>query len=190
MRRMSNLPPREFILAKAGELFHLRGYGSVTIEEVITSTGLSRAAFHQHFSSKSKLGAAWLERLAKRMSIMQQGFLDKPGDRDRRLRKFFYSMRSWLEANGFRSCQFANTAAGVSAEEEDVIYLIDQYKRAQHKFFVDVAKTLVDEKDAQRIGTSIFLLYAGAMTEGQNLKATWPLDDALAASELLCGVSR
>ena len=86
MRRRSNLPPREFILAKAGELFHLRGYGSVTIEEVITSTGLSRAAFHQHFSSKSKLGAAWLERLAKRMSIMQQGFLDKPGDRDRRLR--------------------------------------------------------------------------------------------------------
>jgi AcrR family transcriptional regulator len=187
---MSKLPPRELILAKAGELFHLRGYGSVTIEEVITATGISKAAFHQSFSSKSNLGAAWLERLAKRMAIIQKSFLEKPGDRDRRLRRYFYSMRTWLEANGFRSCQFANTAACVGPEEEEIIYLIDQYKRAQHKFFIDVAKTLVEERDAQRIGTSIFLLYSGAMTEAQNLKATWPLEDALAASEQLCNVSR
>ena len=190
MRGMSKLPPRELILAKAGELFHLRGYGAVTVEEIITASGLSRAAFHQNFSSKSKLGCAWLERLAKRMSIMLQSFLDKPGDRDRRLRKYFYSMRSWLEASGYRSCQFANTAASIGPEEEDLIHLIDQYKRAQHKFFIELAKTLVDEKDAQSIGTSIFLLYSGAMTEGQNLKATWPLDDALVAAEKLCGVSR
>ena len=187
---MSKLPPRELILAKAGELFHLRGYGAVTIEEIITATGLSGAAFHQNFSSKSKLGCAWLERLTKRMSIMHQSFLDKPGDRDRRLRKYFYSMRSWLEANGFRSCQFANTAASISSDDEDLIHLIDQYKRAQHKFFVELAKTLVEEKDAQRIGTAIFLLYSGAMTEAQNLKATWPLEDALASAEDLCGVSR
>ena len=103
---MSKLPPRELILATAGELFHVRGYGAVTIEEIITATGLSNAACHQNFSSKSKLGCAWLERLTKGMSIMHHSFLDKPGDRDRRLRKYFYSMRSWLEANGFRSCQF------------------------------------------------------------------------------------
>jgi AcrR family transcriptional regulator len=187
---MSKMPPRELILAKAGELFHLRGYGAVTIEEIIAATGLSRAAFHQNFSSKEKVGCAWLERLTKGMSIMHQSFLDKPGDRDRRLRKYFYSMRSWLEANGYRSCQFANTAASISPDDEDLIHLIDQYKRAQHKFFVELAKTLVEESDAQRIGTAIFLLYSGAMTEAQNLKATWPFDDALAAAEDLCGVSR
>lgn len=121
---------------------------------------------------------------------MQQSFLDKPGDRDRRLRKYFFSMRSWVEANGFRSCQFANTAASVSADDEDLIHLIDQFKRAQRKFFVEVAKTLVEERDAQRIGTAIFLLYSGAMTEAQNLKATWPLEDALACAEDLCGIKR
>lgn len=187
---MSKLPPRELILAKAGALFHLRGYGAVTIEEIITETGLSGAAFHQNFSSKSKLGCAWLERLTKGMSIMHQSFLDKPGDRERRLRKYFYSMRSWLEANGYRSCQFANTAASISPDEEDLIHLIDQYKRGQHKFFVELAKTLVEERDAQRIGTAIFLLYSGGMTEAQNLKATWPLEDALASAEGLCGISR
>jgi AcrR family transcriptional regulator len=187
---MSNMPPRELILAKAGELFHLRGYGAVTIEEIIISSGMSKAAFHQNFSSKTKVGIAWLERLTKRMSIMHQSFLEKPGERDRRLRKYFYSMRSWIEANGFRSCQFANTAANITAQEDELIYLIDQYKREQHRFFIELAKTLVEEKNAQRIGTAVFLLYSGAMTEAQNLKATWPLDDALACAEDLCGVSR
>lgn len=187
---MSKLPPRELILAKAGELFHLRGYGAVSIEEIIAATGLSGAAFHQNFSSKEKLGCAWLERLTRGMSIMHQSFLDKLGDRDRRLRKYFYSMRSWLEANNYRSCQFANTAASIGADDAELIDLIDQYKRGQRKFFVQLAGTLVEEKDAQRIGTAIFLLYSGAMTEAQNLKATWPLDDALACAEDLCGVSR
>jgi len=187
---MSNLPPRELILAKAGELFHLRGYGAVTIDEIIAATGLSKAAFHQNYSSKEKLGCAWLDRLTRGMSMMQRSFLDKPGDRDRRLRKYFFSMRSWIEANGFRSCQFANTAASISAADEELIHSIDQFKRAQHKFFVEVAKTLVDERDAQRIGTAIFLLYSGAMTEAQNLKATWPLEDALACAEDLCGIKR
>jgi len=185
---MSKIPPRELILAKAGELFHLRGYGAVTLDQIITSTGVSKAVFHQHFSSKSKLGGAWLERLSKRMSVMHQSFLDKPGERQRRLRKYFYSMRTWLETNGFRSCQFANTAASLSPDEEALSDLIDQYKRAQRQFFIDLAKTLVDEKDAARIGSAIFLLYSGAMTEAQNLKATWPLDDALSCAEDLCGI--
>jgi AcrR family transcriptional regulator len=185
---MSKLPPRELILAKAGELFHLRGYGAVTVEEIIAASGLSKSAFHQNFSSKAKLGCAWLERLSKRMSIMHQSFLEKPGERERRLRKYFYSMRSWVEANGYRSCQFANTAASIDANEAELIHLIDQYKRAQHRFFIELSKTLVPEKDAQRIGTAIFLLYSGAMTEAQNLKATWPLDDALACAEQLCGI--
>lgn len=46
----------------------------------------------------------------------------------------------------------------------------------------------MDERDAQRIGTAIFLLYSGAMTEAQNLKASWPLEDALASAEQLCGI--
>jgi len=187
---MPKLPPRELILAKAGELFHLRGYGAVTLDEIIASTGVSKALFHQNFSSKTKLGAVWLKRLSKRMSVMHQSFLDKPGERDRRLRKYFYSMRSWLESNGFRSCQFANTAASLSPDEETLIDLIDQYKRAQRQFFIDLTKTLVDEKDALRMGTAIFLLYSGAMTEAQNLKALWPLEDALSCAEDLCGIHR
>lgn len=75
-------------------------------------------------------------------------------------------------------------------EDEELLDLIDEYKRSQRQFFIDLVGTLVAEADTQRLGTAVFLLYSGALTEAQNLKATWPLDDALAMSEQLCGVNR
>jgi len=189
MITMAEIPSSEIILAKAGELFHKRGYGAVSVDEVIAASGLSKSSYHQAFSSKAKLGAAWLQRLNKRMSVMHQTFLEKPGERERRLRKYFFSMRGWVEANGFRSCQFANTAACIDADEDaELVDLIDQYKRAQRKFFIDLVGTLVPESEAQRLGTAVYLLFSGAMTESQNLKASWPLEDALACSEQLCGI--
>jgi AcrR family transcriptional regulator len=186
---MHEIPPREIILAKASELFHRRGYSSVSVDEVIAGSGLPKAEFHRAFSGKSALGKAWLERLTKRMRIMHDTFMERPGDKERRLKKYFYSMRSWVEANGWRSCQFANTAACVDLEAEpELAHLVDQYKRAQRAFFIEIVGSLVDAKDAQRIGTAVFLLYSGAMTEAQNLKATWPFEDALVAAEQLCGI--
>ncbi len=186
---MPDVPPREIILAKAGELFHRKGYAAVSVDEVIAASGLPKSEFHRAYSGKSALGKAWLERLTKRMRIMHDSFMERPGERERRLKKYFYSMRSWVEANGWRSCQFANTAAGIDAEAEpDLAHLIDQYKREQRKFFIELVGSLVDDKDAQRLGTAVFLLYSGAMTESQNLKATWPFEDALAAAEELCGI--
>lgn len=186
---MAEVPTREIILAKAGELFHRKGYASVSVDEVIIASGQPKSEFHRAYSSKSALGQAWLERLTKRMRIMHESFMERPGERDRRLKKYFYSMRSWVEANDWRSCQFANTAAGIDAEgEPELAYLIDQYKREQRKFFINLVGTLVEGKDAQRLGTAVFLLYSGAMTEAQNLKATWPFEDALAAAEQLCGI--
>ncbi|MEM1223396.1 MAG: TetR/AcrR family transcriptional regulator [Verrucomicrobiota bacterium] len=186
---MPVIPEREQILAKAGELFHLQGYGAVSLEAIIEASGVSRATYHRYFDSKSDLGQAWLKNLHKRMKLMNENFLAKMGDRERRLRRYFYSMRGWVEANGFRSCQFANTASCMGETDEELVHLVDQYKRDQRDFFISIVKTLVKPEDARRIGTAVFLLYAGGMTEAQNLKATWPLEDALAMAEKLCEVN-
>lgn len=186
---MPDIPPREIILAKAGELFHRKGYAAVSVDEVIAASGQPKSEFHRAFSSKSALGQAWLERLTKRMRVTHDSFMERPGERERRLKKYFFSMRSWVEANGWRSCQFANTSAGIDAEAEpEMAHLIDQYKREQRKFFIELVSTLVEGNDAQRLGTAVFLLFSGAMTEAQNLKATWPFEDALTAAEHLCGI--
>ncbi len=61
---MPEVPPRELILAKAGELFHRKGYSAVSIDEVIAASGLPKSEFHRAFLNKSALGVAWLERLS------------------------------------------------------------------------------------------------------------------------------
>ena len=119
---------------------------------------------------------------------MQDRFMEKPGMPESRLKRYFISVSTWLESNGYRSCQFANTAASIDATDHDLIDLVDQYKRAQHRFFIDLVKTIIGPKDARKIGTAVFLLFSGAMTEAQNLKAKWPLEDALTYAEELCGL--
>ena len=186
---MSVIPLREVILSKAGELFHRRGYSSVSVEEIIAASGLPKAEFYRSYSGKSALGQAWLERLSKRMRLMHENFMDRLGEPERRLKKYFLSMSNWVESNGWRACQFANTAASIDSESEpEMTLLIDQFKRSQLNFFVELVSTLVGENDARRLGTAVFLLYSGAMTEAQNLKATWPFEDALRTAEELCGI--
>ena len=68
-----------------------------------------------------------------------------------------------------------------------MIELIDHYKRVQHRF-IGMCGSIVGPKQARKVGTAVFLLFSGAMTEAQNLKARWPLEDALAAAEALCEV--
>lgn len=186
---MAEVPNNERILAAASELFHKRGFAGVTLDEVFEASGLSRAEFYRHFSGKSQLGCAWLKRLSKGMSMMHDNFMEHLPDKPRRLRKYFGSMRNWVETHGYRSCQFANTAAGIDAElEPDLADLIDQLKREQRAFFIKLVGTLVQEDQAKHLGTAVFLLFSGGMTEAQNLKASWPLNDALAAAEQICGV--
>jgi AcrR family transcriptional regulator len=180
---------REQILAVAGELFHQRGYASVSLDDVIHARQITRAELQRHFPTKTALGVAWLERLARGMRLMQEDFMARPVEASRRLRKYFMTMSQWMETHGFRSCQFANTAANIDIEEQpELAEVIDQFKRAQRKFFIELVRTLVPEHQAQSLGTAVFLLHSGAMTEAQNLKATWPFDDALAAAEKLCGI--
>lgn len=46
---------REHILATAFELFFSRGYKSVTMNELVEATGMSKGAFYHYFNSKEEL---------------------------------------------------------------------------------------------------------------------------------------
>jgi AcrR family transcriptional regulator len=186
---MSGRPPRESILAAAAEQFHRRSYAAVTVEEIIAASGQPKAEFYRSFSGKSALGQAWLERLSRQMQMRHDDFLKRPGEPQDFLRRYFLSMQSWVESNNWRGCQFANTAACIDpAEELELAQLIDGHKRAQRRFFIALVAKISPRCDAQRTGSAIFLLFSGAMSEAQSLRAGWPFEDALAAAEQLCGL--
>lgn len=183
---MRDHPEHETLLAHAGGLFHRKGFGAVSVEEVLAASRLPKAVFYRHFGTKAKLGRVWLSRLAKRMEVRHREVLEMPGDGRRRLRRYFLAMGEWMERNAFRSCPFANTAACPGDADEEMLSVIDQYKRAQLRFFIELAGAMVPENEARSAGTAVYLLYSGAVTEAQNLGATWPIEDALARAEQLC----
>jgi len=51
---------RSQIVRAAGDLFHGRGLGSTTTDEIIEAVGIAKAEFHRHFKSKSELVGAVL----------------------------------------------------------------------------------------------------------------------------------
>lgn len=168
-------------------LFHKRSYAAVTVEEVIEASEVSRAEFYRNFSNKSAIGLAWLQRLQRGMLYMQEELQNRPVEASQKLRRYFAAMQNWMETNNFRSCQFANTAACIDPEEEpQLAEFIDSYKRAQRNFMIELVGAIVGPEDSQRLGSAVYLLFSGAMTESQNLKASWPLQDALKVAEQLC----
>lgn len=48
------------IVRAAGDLFHGRGLGATTTDEIIEAVGIAKAEFHQHFKTKSELVCAVL----------------------------------------------------------------------------------------------------------------------------------
>lgn len=52
LRRAQKEMTRALLIAKAGELFTERGYAPVTIDDITTAVGCSRATFYLHFSGK------------------------------------------------------------------------------------------------------------------------------------------
>jgi len=51
------LETRQKILESARRLFNLRGFGAVSIEEVMSEAGLTHGGFYRHFSGKDELYA-------------------------------------------------------------------------------------------------------------------------------------
>lgn len=72
---------RERILDAAQDLILDHGYGSTTVDAVVTRAGITKGAFFHHFGSKSELARALVERYA----LMDRQLLEHHLDRARKL---------------------------------------------------------------------------------------------------------
>lgn len=72
---------RERILDAAQDLILDHGYGSTTVEAVVTRAGITKGAFFHHFGSKSDLARALVERYA----LMDRQLLEHHLERARKL---------------------------------------------------------------------------------------------------------
>ncbi|MER7690923.1 TetR/AcrR family transcriptional regulator [Streptomyces sp. NPDC097610] len=71
---------RKLILRAAGELFIARGYSGVTMEDVLTEVGGSKATLYRHFTDKAELFQAAVETLCDEWSKPVHSFTPPDAD--------------------------------------------------------------------------------------------------------------
>lgn len=105
-----NVNTREMIIRKALNLFMVKGYKDVSLNDIVKEVGLTKGAFYHHFSSKEELFRVILD-----LYLIEQGensFNDLPKE------NLWQFMTSYLEkfsmiVNNLVS-EMSNSATGVS----------------------------------------------------------------------------
>ena len=104
----------EKIIEAACALFHLRGFQSTGLEEILEASGVCRSNFYYHFRSKEDLGLEVLRRQAEAFEAgCIRGILeDSALPARRRLELLFETVAHRQRAEQFRcGCPFGNLAA-------------------------------------------------------------------------------
>jgi AcrR family transcriptional regulator len=177
---------KQRILDTASALFSERGFLAVGINEIIEKSESAKASFYQHYKSKDLLCAAWLSNMHERSEKSHEAILQSKDSADKKLRDYFDYLKKWLIKNNFRGCPFTNTDAVLTSDNVEIRAEIEKHKIFIRDFFVDLAREYAIGTQGKNLGNTWFILYSGATTEAQNLRATWPVDNALEAVIALC----
>lgn len=175
---------RPYIIETAGALFARKGYGNVGINEIVAIGEIARASFYHHFGSKEGLCVAWLDSLHAHSVEEHEALLRSRKAATTLLQDYFQALKTWLKVNDFRGCPFTNTSTFLTEDAPQIRQRVETHKQFIRDFFVELAHR-IDPGKGRELGDCLFLLYSGATTEAQNLRATWPVDSALRCAKQL-----
>jgi len=92
---------------------------------------------------------------------------------------YFEDLQAFMENNFFRGCPYSNALAASRGVDEEVVKEVLDHKEFTREFFIALSQDITISDRAPHVGEHLFLLYAGATTESQNLRAIWPIQRSL-----------
>lgn len=102
--------PADRILTTAYELFSRRGIRDVGVNELINSSGVSKATFYRHFPSKNALVLAFLELRDQvwTVDLIVSEARRRGNNAEERLLAVFDVFGDWFQRADFEACTFIN----------------------------------------------------------------------------------
>src|ERR1700682_178828 len=96
----SGVPPRDRILAAAGDLFYRHGIRAVGVEAIAEAARTNKMTLYRHFTSKDELVAEYLRRSAKAADSCWARFAQAhPGDAPAQLRAWLGEMAAHVASD-------------------------------------------------------------------------------------------
>lgn len=116
-----NLSTKEQVLLEATRLFHARGFGGTSLNDLLAAAGIKKGSLYFHFPSKRDLALSVLERARSQFMEFLDESLRGPTPEDR-LHRFLDSALAIHERMGFvGGCLWGNTALEMSDSDEEFV---------------------------------------------------------------------
>jgi AcrR family transcriptional regulator len=169
------------VLDTAGDLFYARGVHEVGMDELITTTGLSKPTVYRLFPTKNELIGAYLDRLAS--TILAEIDSDVAASRTPQqvLHRIITAIETDLRRPGFRGCPFNNASIEFNDPNHPARAAAATYRRD----LLDRLRTLTISAAPRRaaamrgVARQLAALIDGAYTSAAHLGPDGPASDAL-----------
>jgi AcrR family transcriptional regulator len=125
------IPPRERLLAAAGELFYRHGIRAVGVEAIAEAAGTNKMTLYRHFASKDELVAEYLRQCARAVDAgWEQLERAHPDDPLAQLRAWLCDMIDHAVRTDRRGCPLVNAAVELPEKDHPARRVIEEHKIA------------------------------------------------------------
>jgi AcrR family transcriptional regulator len=165
------IPPRDRLLAVAGELFYRQGIRAVGVEAIAEAAGTNKMTLYRHFVSKDELVAEYLRQTAKVADACWDRFMRAhPGDPLAQIRAWLAEMAEHVASTDERGCALANAAVELPEKDHPARRVIEEFKVAQRDRLIALCRAAgLSEPDM--LADELHLLLEGARVTSQSVGA-------------------
>jgi AcrR family transcriptional regulator len=169
--KSEKIPPRQRILAAAGELFYRHGIRAVGVESIAEAAGTNKMTLYRHFDSKDQLVAEYLRQEAgKADAYWTELARAHPGDPLAQIRAWLAGMAAHVADCNERGCALANAAVELPEKDHPARVVIEDCKRRQRGELVGLCDR-AGLSDPEMLADELLLLIEGARVTAQSMGA-------------------
>ena len=171
LEKTDKIPPRERILAAAGELFYRHGIRAVGVDSIAEAAGTNKMTLYRHFESKDILVAEYLRQTAREADTQWDELAqDLPGDPLGQLRVWLKCMADHVANTKERGCALANAAVELPEKGHPARCVIEEFKTRLRSRLVWLCEAAgLSEPDM--LADELHLLIEGARVTAQSVGA-------------------
>lgn len=149
----TKMETREKILNSAIELFTLRNYNSVGVQEISDHVGIKKGTFYHHYESKKELTLACIDSM---WNSYKQEFLDPVFKSNNNIldkfenlvQKFYeYHRKKKAESGLITGCRLGNLALELSTQDDEIRKKIEQKFTKWIEYFENQLEQSVSSKE-------------------------------------------
>ena len=163
------IPPRQRILAAAGDLFYRHGIRAVGVDAIAEAAGTNKMTLYRHFPSKDELVAEYLRQSARATDAgWDELKVLHPGEPLAQLRAWLKDMADHVGDRGERGCPVANAAVELPDASHPARRVIEECKNSQRVRLAELCRsTGLSEPDL--LADELNLMLEGARVTAQSV---------------------